>query len=116
VVIIHTMKSKPQLPQCCNANPEFPPQDMRANIVHDVEKVEGQLDAEAREDEEARRHYGEREWPLQPASVCTANLRDRVAGYKWAVPPASCLSFDTCPVCNGNANHGSRLLAEAAAA
>jgi hypothetical protein len=55
---------------------------MRANIVHDIEKVEGQLDAEAREDEEARQHYGEREWPLQPASVCTANLRDRIAGYK----------------------------------
>ncbi len=59
---------------------------MRANIVHDIEKVEGQLDAEAREDEEARQHYGEREWPLQPASVCTANLRDRIAGYKWVVP------------------------------
>lgn len=60
-------------------------QAMRANIVHDIEKVEAQLDAEAREDEEARQHYGEREWPLQPASVCIANLRDRVAGYKWAV-------------------------------
>jgi ALIX V-shaped domain binding to HIV len=55
---------------------------MRATIVADVDKVEAQLDAEAKEDEEARQHYGEREWPLQPSSVCTANLRDRIAGYK----------------------------------
>lgn len=67
-------------------------QAMRAGIVHDLEKVEGQLDAEAKEDEEARQHYGEREWPLQPASVCTANLRDRIAGYKWVVLPAKCHS------------------------
>jgi ALIX V-shaped domain binding to HIV len=76
---------------------KFLPQAMRANIVHDIEKVEGQLDAEAKEDEEARQHYGEREWPLQPASVCTANLRDRVAGYKWAVLPASCQSLTCVP-------------------
>lgn len=60
----------------------FLTQAMRETIARDIENVEAQLDAEAKEDDAARRHYGELEWPLQDASVCTANLRDRIAGYK----------------------------------
>ncbi len=47
-----------------------------------LERVEAQLDAEAHEDEAARSHYGGGAWPLQEASIVTANLRDRIAGYQ----------------------------------
>lgn len=71
-------------------------QNMRAGIVRDLENVEAQLDAEAKEDESARQHYGEREWPLQDASVVTANLRDRIDGYKCG-PSSSALNSLSLP-------------------
>ena len=59
-------------------------QEMRDAAIHSLDRVETGLDAEAREDEAARQHYGDEQWPLQPASIVAANLRDRLAGYRWA--------------------------------
>jgi hypothetical protein len=56
--------------------------ELREGAVRQLERVEAQLDAEAAEDEAARRHYGGGAWPLQDASIVAANLRDRIAGYK----------------------------------
>ena len=56
-------------------------QRVRQTALEQLDAVEAQLNAEEREDEAARTHYG-REWPLQEASSVTANLRDRLAGYR----------------------------------
>lgn len=56
-------------------------QGVRQAALEQLDAVEAQLNAEEREDEAARTHYG-REWPLQEASSVTANLRDRLAGYR----------------------------------
>ncbi len=57
------------------------PQDVRQAAVEQLDGIEAQLNAEAHEDEAARSHYGP-DWPLQEASIVTANLLDRLAGYR----------------------------------
>lgn len=54
---------------------------VRDDSVDQLDRIEAQLDGEAREDEAARSHYGS-QWPMLEASTVTANLRDRLAGYR----------------------------------
>ena len=53
----------------------------KADAVAVAGGIEDQLDAEAREDESARRQYGGR-WPLAASYVASGELRDRLAGYR----------------------------------
>ncbi len=57
----------------------------KADAVAAAGGIEDQLDAEAREDESARRQYGGR-WPLAASYVASGELRDRLSGYRHAAP------------------------------
>lgn len=54
---------------------------VREDCLDQLDRIEAQLEAEEKEDEAARAHYGS-EWPMQVATTLTANLRDRLAGYR----------------------------------
>ena len=53
----------------------------KEDAIAQLEGIEDQLDAEAKEDESARRQYGGR-WPMAASYVANGELRDRIAGYR----------------------------------
>ena len=53
----------------------------KADAIAAMEGIGDQLDAEAKEDESARRQYGSR-WPMAASYVANGELRDRLSGYR----------------------------------
>lgn len=63
-------------------------QQLRNVAAEELDVAAAELDAEQREDEELRTHYGER-WKRPASTQLTAGMRDRIQGYKANLAAAS---------------------------
>ncbi|KAI7841696.1 hypothetical protein COHA_004563 [Chlorella ohadii] len=55
--------------------------ELRGACLEELDQVEGDLDAEQKEDDDLRAHYGPR-WKRPPSSQLTKSMRDKLNGYR----------------------------------